>query len=123
MSEVDSDLSLVKLLWLIKGGKLLIRRNGVDAFSISSNGLEPVIDIRNMDSTRELIPPVTPIFMERMRKLSRKMASSDVNFRITVDGDLFLNMGSKGTTLKDMEGFASVLMKRFSQLKDGRKRK
>ena len=123
MSEVDQDLSLVKLLWFIKGGKLLVRRNGIDTVSISSNGVDPEINLLDMDSIIGLIPPMSPILMERMRRLSKKMAGSAMNVRINVDGGLFLNMGSKGSTLKDLEGFASVLMKRLSRIQGDRKRK
>ena len=123
MSEVDQDLSLIRLLWSIKSGKLLILRNGVTTISISSNGVDPEINLLDMNSMRELIPPLTPIMMERMRRLSKKMAGSAMNVQVNVDGDLFLNMGSKGSTLKDLEGFASVLMKRLSRIQGDRKRK
>ncbi len=123
MSEVDEDLSLAKILWFIKGGKILVRRDGVDIISIRSNGVEPEVDLLNLDSLVELMPVKAPLLMERMRKLSRKMAGSDLNIKVTVNGDLFLNMGKEGSTLKDLEGFASVLMKRLNHVKFTRKRK
>ena len=121
MSEADQDLDLVKQLWFIRGGKIIIRMNGADIVSIISKGAEPQIDILNMDSLIELISARTPFLMDRMRRLSRKMAVSGLNIRVTVNGDPFLNIGKEGSALKDLEGFANMLVKRLNQVKFKRK--
>lgn len=118
MSESEADRTFFNFLWFIQGGKILLRSDGLEIFSISRNGPDPEIDIRNIESLRKLIPPLTPLFMEKMRKVSKNLASSDRNIRVTVNGDLFLNMGSRGTILKDMEGFMGMVMKRIKVAKN-----
>ena len=120
MSESDLDEAFVGLLWLVKGGKILVRRNGVDVISIGRVDSDPAVDIMDINSVESMMPSINPVFMERMRKLSRKLASSNRNVVLTVNRDLFLNFGSKGTIFKDVEGFANLLVKRIGQLLKGR---
>lgn len=115
MSESETDLDIFKFLWFIQGGEFVLRRDGINALSISRNGPDPEIDILDINSLRTLVPPINPAYMERMRKISRELAASGKNLRVMVDGDFFLNMGSKGTVLKDLEGFAGMFMNRISK--------
>lgn len=121
MTRNDPDQSLLELLWLVKGGRLRVKRGGIDAFFLTHNGVDPEIDIHDLDAMKTFLPPITPSFMERMRKLSRRMAESDRNVRVTFEGKLFLNFGSRGTVIRDVEGFAGMVLKRARDLRKNRK--
>lgn len=116
MNDSDADQALFKLIWLVKGGSLLLRRNGLDTASVSHNGVDPEIDILDVDSAASLMPPINPLFMERMRRISRRFAELDMNVKVLVNGNLFLNMGSKGTIFRDIEGFAGMFMNRLTNI-------
>ena len=122
MIRNDPDQSLLNLLWLVKGGRLRVRRGSVDAFLLTHNGVDPEVDIRDLDAMKTFLPHLSPSFMERMRKLSRRMAKNDRNVRITVNGKLFLNFGSRGTVVRDIEGFAGMVFKRAKDLRLNRKK-
>jgi hypothetical protein len=120
MTRNDPDQSLIKLLWFVKGGRLRVGRDGTEAFYLTHNGVDPEIDIRDLDALKSLLPTVNPSFMERMRKLSKRMAASNRNVRITVNGRLFLNLGSRGTVVKDIGGFARIVLHRAKELRKNR---
>lgn len=121
MNESDLDQALINLLWFIKNGTISIRRNGIDIISLGSTGEEPIVDLLDIESLRQIMPPISAPFMERMRKMSRKLAASGRNVRVMVEGDFFLNMGSKGTVLKDLEGFVGMFVNRLSRFVKGGK--
>lgn len=123
MTQNDYDRYLFEILQLVTGGRLRVKRNGIDTIFITHNGVDPEIDIRDIDSLKTLLPPITPSFLERMRQLSKEMATANRNVRISSDGDLFLNMGSRGTVIKDLEGFAELALKRADQLMKNRRLK
>lgn len=120
MSDTDPDLFLFKFLRLVKGGQVLIRRNGIDTVTLRNNGVDPEIDILELDSIKEFLPPVTPSFMEKMHRMSKDLAADNINICLKVNSKLFLNLGSRGAVLKDIEGFAGLLMKRVGQFKRNR---
>lgn len=122
MTRSDPDQDLLRLLWLVRGGRLCVNRNGVEAFHITHNGVDPELDIRDLDALKSLLTPISPSFMERMRKLSKKMAESNKNIVITFEGKQFLNFGSRGTLVKDVEGFAGMLLKRVKELSKRQKK-
>lgn len=111
----DSDVNLVNLLWLIKGGRLKIKNNGKGILSIRRAGEDPEIDILDMDYIMSIMPRLSLPVTERMRKLSRSLARSEKNVRITLDGDNFMNLGRDETILGDLEGFADIFLKRIKK--------
>lgn len=116
MTEIDTDLLLLDLLWFIKGGELTIRRNGVDSISIRSNGIEPELDIRNIDSLKDLIPPVNLFLLSRLNKLSKKVSAKGRNLRIDVNGIFLLNLGAKGGSLNEVEKITGKILKKTKQI-------
>lgn len=121
MSEADPDLTLLKLLWIVKSGEVLIRMKGVDVLAVRRTGADPEIDVIDMESLEFLTPPITPLFLEKLRKMSRNLSAVQRNIRFLLNGRLVLNFGSRGTVLKDLEGFIGLTLKRGEELLRGRK--
>ena len=119
----DPELAALRLLWAVKGGSVLIRVNGMEILTLSRSGEYPQINILDLDTVASMMPDLNVVFMERMRKLSRKLSREGRNIKIDIDGHLFMNFGSQQNPIKDVGSFLDIMVKRAEKILAGQRKR
>lgn len=116
MIEGDSDNLLVNLLWCVKGGELIIARNGKSILSIRNKGSDPELDIMDADALRYIMPPINLNFLEKITKMSKSLSKNGKNLKVSNHGIFILNLGTKARGLNSVEKLTALVLKKTTNL-------